>query len=183
MAHRRCRGTGEGVLPDVKRRQCYRQRRQPPVYELLEVCLLSRERSHTPPACETRRTYTACVLQGGVSGYARSPPTQRYIRHITPAINEGCTRSLRISHTSRRAPLQPAPKTQVPCTPCHPPNIAGVVEWCVLDREGVGCHLQPQRVDGVGGGARVQAHGLQAVSELQHRATPRHERSARWFAW
>ena len=46
--------------------------------------------------------------------------------YITPAIHEGCTRSLRISHTSRRAPLQPVPKTQVPCTPYHPPNIAGV---------------------------------------------------------
>jgi hypothetical protein len=44
----------------------------------------------------------------------------------TPAINEGCTRSLRISHTTRRAPLQPVPKTQVPCTPYRPPNIAGV---------------------------------------------------------
>jgi hypothetical protein len=46
--------------------------------------------------------------------------------YITPAINEGCTRSLRISHTSRRAPLQPVSKTQVPCTPYHPPNTAGV---------------------------------------------------------
>jgi hypothetical protein len=45
---------------------------------------------------------------------------------ITPAINEGRTRSLRISHTSRRAPLQPVPKTQVTCTPYHPPNITGV---------------------------------------------------------
>jgi hypothetical protein len=44
----------------------------------------------------------------------------------TPVINEGCTRSLRISHTSRRAPLQPVSKTQVPCTPYHPPDIAGV---------------------------------------------------------
>jgi hypothetical protein len=44
----------------------------------------------------------------------------------TPAINEGCTRSLRISNTSRQDPLQPVPKTQVPCTPYHPPNIAGV---------------------------------------------------------
>jgi hypothetical protein len=46
---------------------------------------------------------------------------------ITPAINEGCTRSLRISHTSRRAPLQPVSKTQVPCTPYHPSDIAGVL--------------------------------------------------------
>jgi hypothetical protein len=44
----------------------------------------------------------------------------------TPAINEGCTRSLRSSHTSRWAPLQPVSKTQVPCTPYHPPTIAGV---------------------------------------------------------
>ena len=43
----------------------------------------------------------------------------------TLAINEGCTRSLRISHTSR-APLQPVTLSQVPCTPYHPPNIAGV---------------------------------------------------------
>ena len=48
--------------------------------------------------------------------------------HHTPAINEGCTRSLRISHTSSRAPLQPVPKTQVPCTPYPPPNLAGVVQ-------------------------------------------------------
>ena len=41
----------------------------------------------------------------------------------TPAINEGCTRSLRISHTNRRAPL---PKTLVPCTPYRPPNRTGV---------------------------------------------------------
>ena len=33
---------------------------------------------------------------------------------------------VRISHTSRRAPLQPVSNTQVPCTPYHPPNIAGV---------------------------------------------------------
>jgi hypothetical protein len=45
----------------------------------------------------------------------------------TPVINEGCTRSLRISHTSRRAPLQPVSKTQVPCTPYHPPSRTGVV--------------------------------------------------------
>jgi hypothetical protein len=44
----------------------------------------------------------------------------------TPAKNEGCTRSLRTSHTSRPAPLQPVSKTQVPCTPYHPPNVAGV---------------------------------------------------------
>ena len=48
---------------------------------------------------------------------------------FTPAINEGCTRSLRISQNSRRAPLQPVSKTQVPCTPYHPPNIAGVIEY------------------------------------------------------
>ena len=41
-----------------------------------------------------RRTYTSCNSQGGTAVH-------------TPAINEGCTRSLRISHTSRRAPLQP----------------------------------------------------------------------------
>jgi hypothetical protein len=45
----------------------------------------------------------------------------------TPAINEGCTRSLRISHTSRRTPLQPVPKAQVPCTPYRPPNRTGVI--------------------------------------------------------
>jgi hypothetical protein len=44
----------------------------------------------------------------------------------TPAINEGCTRPLRLSHTSRRAPLQPVPKTQVPCIPYHPPDRTGV---------------------------------------------------------
>ena len=44
----------------------------------------------------------------------------------TPAINEGCTRSLRISHTSRRVPLQPVISSQVPCTPYHPPNRTGV---------------------------------------------------------
>jgi hypothetical protein len=57
-------------------------------------------------------------------------PTPAALAHLrypaTPAINEGCTRSLRISHTSRRAPLQPVSKTQVPCTPYHPPTIAGV---------------------------------------------------------
>ena len=42
------------------------------------------------------------------------------------AINQGCTRPLRNSHTSRRAPLQPVIVSQVPCTPYHPPNIAGV---------------------------------------------------------
>jgi hypothetical protein len=42
------------------------------------------------------------------------------VHSSTPAINEGCTRSLRISHTSRR--------DQVPCTPYHPPNIAGVTQ-------------------------------------------------------
>jgi chromosome segregation ATPase len=47
----------------------------------------------------------------------------------TPAINEGCTRSLRISHTSRRAPLQPVPKTQVACTPYHPPSRTGVTQY------------------------------------------------------
>jgi hypothetical protein len=45
----------------------------------------------------------------------------------TPAINAGCTRSLRISHTSRQAPLQPVPKAQVPCTPYRSPNITGVM--------------------------------------------------------
>jgi hypothetical protein len=44
----------------------------------------------------------------------------------TLAINQGCTRSLRISHTSGRALLQPVPKTQVLCTPYHPPNRTGV---------------------------------------------------------
>ena len=34
--------------------------------------------------------------------------------------------SLRNSHTSRRAPLQTVIVSQVPCTPYHPPNIAGV---------------------------------------------------------
>jgi hypothetical protein len=47
-------------------------------------------------------------------------------RTLTPATNEGRTRSLKLSHTSRRAPLQPVPKTQVPCTPYHPPNRTGV---------------------------------------------------------
>jgi hypothetical protein len=59
-----------------------------------------------------------------------SPPVRfsgPWIATATPAINEGCTRSLRVSHTSRRAPLQPVPKAQVPCTPYHPPIIAGVV--------------------------------------------------------
>jgi hypothetical protein len=50
--------------------------------------------------------------------------TYRYTN--TPAISEGCTRSLRINHASRRAPLQPVSKTQVPCTPYHPPNRTGV---------------------------------------------------------
>ena len=45
----------------------------------------------------------------------------------TPAINEGCARSVRISHTSRRAPLQPVILSQAPCTPYHPPNRTGVV--------------------------------------------------------
>jgi hypothetical protein len=67
------------------------------------------------PAC----TMSSCVTQ-------ESPPCEVGARCITPAINEGRTRSLRISHTSRRAPLQPVSKTQVPCTPYHPPNIAGV---------------------------------------------------------
>ena len=57
----------------------------------------------------------------------------------TPAINEGCTRSLRISHTSRRAPLQPVPKAQVPCTPYHPPNIAGVHGVGLTGREACVC--------------------------------------------
>jgi len=35
-------------------------------------------------------------------------------------------RSLKISHTGRWAPLQPVPKTQVPCTPYRPPNRTGV---------------------------------------------------------
>jgi hypothetical protein len=48
--------------------------------------------------------------------------------YLTPAINDGCTRWLRISHASRRAPLQPVPKTQVPYTPYRPPTIAGVLD-------------------------------------------------------
>jgi hypothetical protein len=59
-----------------------------------------------------------------------TPPCQT--NTLTPAINEGCTRSLSISHTSRRAPLQPVPKAQVPCTPYHPLNRTGV-------RYAVGC--------------------------------------------
>jgi hypothetical protein len=51
----------------------------------------------------------------------------------TPAINEGCTRSLRTTHISRRAPLQPVPKTQeVPCTPYHPPYRTGVTRLHLL---------------------------------------------------
>jgi hypothetical protein len=49
---------------------------------------------------------------------------------LTPAINEGCTRSLRISHTSRRASLPTVSKTQVPCTPYRPPNRTGVRGAC-----------------------------------------------------
>jgi hypothetical protein len=62
-----------------------------------------------------------------------SAATSIPVRHATcavcstPAISEGRTQSLRISHTSRRAPLQPVSKPQLPCTPYHPPDIAGVV--------------------------------------------------------
>jgi hypothetical protein len=72
------------------------------------------------------------ILQGGGRDRwqtARTVPgTTRHCQTslCTPAINEGCTRSLRISHTSRRAPLQPVSKTQVPCTPYRPPNRTGV---------------------------------------------------------
>ena len=73
-----------------------------------------------------------CVYLTGRVGYTPTPLPVGYAAHIqcvyliTPAINEGCTRSLRISHTSRRAPLQPVSNTQVPCTPYHPPNRTGV---------------------------------------------------------
>jgi hypothetical protein len=61
----------------------------------------------------------------GVQGpYARACLVGEHLP--TPAINEGCARSLRISHTSRRALLQPVSKTQVPCTPYHPPTRTGV---------------------------------------------------------
>jgi hypothetical protein len=68
-------------------------------------------------------------------------------RRATPAIHEGCTRSLRISHTGRRAPLQLASKTQVPCTPYRPPNIAGVTQCVTLAGRG-GCvsHTPPCKV-------------------------------------
>jgi len=68
------------------------------------------------------------------------PSSPRY----TPATNEGRARSLRISHTSRRAPLQPVILSQVPCTPYHPPNIAGVIRRVPLacDRDsGVNRHV------------------------------------------
>ena len=55
----------------------------------------------------------------------QQPPRSTQRGH-TPAIKEGCARSLRISHTSRRAPLQPVSKTQVPCTPYRRPNRTGV---------------------------------------------------------
>jgi hypothetical protein len=58
--------------------------------------------------------------------HRQSPLSREGCVH-TPAINEGCTRSLRISHTSRRTSLQPVPKAQVPCTPYRPPNRTGVI--------------------------------------------------------
>jgi hypothetical protein len=96
----------------------------------------------TAPCTGPRTTPSAaspcgCARPGGCGRCADTPAINVY---LTPAINEGCTRSLRISHTSRRAPLQPVPQTQVPCTPYHPPNIAGV---CVSYREGRGSTRTP----------------------------------------
>ncbi len=78
-------------------------------------------------ACSVARTAPSLRLADQAGQLALARPAQLQLRASTPAINEGCTRSLRISHTSRRAPLQPVPKTQVPCTPYHPPNRTGVL--------------------------------------------------------
>jgi hypothetical protein len=66
-----------------------------------------------PPFC---RVPTVCIRRTSQGG--------TYL--TTPAVNEGRSRSLRISHTSRRAPLKPVLSSQLPCTPYHPPNVTGV---------------------------------------------------------
>jgi hypothetical protein len=75
----------------------------------------------THPPCQIH-VYTGSVYLTGRGVYMLPPICEisPHVKHtqgvshregcgrITPATNEGCTRSLRISHTSRRAPLQPA---------------------------------------------------------------------------
>jgi hypothetical protein len=87
----------------------------------------------------------------------------------TPVINEGCTRSLRISHTSRRAPLQPVPKAQVPCTPYHPPNIAGVIR----QRSPTPFSSQGDKVSSVEGG-KISIYQSIYLSSMLWLTTPRH---------
>jgi hypothetical protein len=106
--------------------------------EVLVNSIINDKRRNAVEARASARSSAASV-----DGQARPPPCESTEGHVhlplrrtfaacpTPAVNEGCTRSLRISHTSRRAPLQHLLKTQVPCTPYHPPNIAGVLRYGV----------------------------------------------------
>jgi hypothetical protein len=84
--------------------------------------------------------------------YVDTPPCTMPDAYHTPAINECCTQSLRISHASRRAPLQPVSKTQDPCTPYHPPNIA-ILVWLILINR-----VQPSFITGVLRGWIVDSH-------------------------
>ena len=74
----------------------------------------------------------AAALSHTTATTQRNAPVTSHVKYApsdtTPAINEGCTRSLRISHSTvcTVSYQQPVSKTQVPCTPYHPPNIAGV---------------------------------------------------------
>jgi hypothetical protein len=56
-----------------------------------------------------------------------TPLHVRCIVYITPAISEGCTRLTRISHSMMYCIVPTTCVfTQFPCTPSHPPKIAGV---------------------------------------------------------
>jgi hypothetical protein len=79
--------------------------------------------------------------------------------------------ALIISHTSRRAPLQPVSNAQVPCTPYRPPNIAGVQQPTV--------HRNPRPRRVVSQRAAVPRHGI-CLGITQHSPLTSGWRSPGW---